>query len=104
MNYYNNPDVFAVGALPKHGAGYPLAADGGVRTQCLNGEWNFKFYPSVALLNGDPSSWDKIEVPSNWQLKGYGKPIYTNTRYPYPICTNPFKLPQIDDKDPSCGV
>ena len=104
MNYYNNPDVFAVGALPKHGAGYPLAADGGVRTQCLNGEWNFKFYPSVALLNGDPSSWDKIEVPSNWQLKGYGKPIYTNTRYPYPICTNPFKLPQIDDKDNSCGV
>ena len=75
MNYHNNPDIYAVGALPKHGAGYPLAADGSARVECLNGEWNFKYYPSVALLNADPAAWDKIEVPSNWQLKGYGKPI-----------------------------
>jgi beta-galactosidase len=31
----------------------------------------------------DVSYWDEIEVPSNWQLKGYGKPIYTNIRYPF---------------------
>lgn len=101
MNYHNNPDVFAVGALPKHGAGYPLAADGSARTVCLNGEWDFKYYPSVALMESEsePSSWDKIDVPSNWQLKGYGKPIYTNIRYPYPISTNPLKMPHIDDTD-----
>lgn len=104
MNYHNNPKTFAIGALPKHGAGYPLSADGAERVMCLNGEWNFKFYPSVTLLNTNPSSWDKIEVPSNWQLKGYDKPIYTNIRYPYPICTSPFKLPDIDDKDNTCGV
>ena len=106
MNYHNNPDVFAVGALPKHGAGYPLAADGSARTVCLNGEWDFKYYPSVALMESEsePSSWDKIDVPSNWQLKGYGKPIYTNIRYPYPISTNPLKMPHIDDTDNSCGV
>lgn len=104
MNYHNNRDIFSVGALPKHGAGYPLNADGSARTVCLNGEWNFKYFPSVTLLDTDPSAWDKIEVPSDWQLKGYGKPIYTNTRYPYPVCTNPFKLPHIDDTDNSCGV
>ena len=104
MNYHNNPDIFAVGALPKHGAGHPLASDGSARTLCLNGEWNFKYYPSVALLDASPASWDKIDVPSNWQLKGYGKPIYTNIRYPHPVCTNPLKLPHIDDKDNSCGV
>ena len=104
MNYHNNPDIFAVGALPKHGAGHPLAPDGSARTLCLNGEWNFKYYPSVALLDASPASWDKIDVPSNWQLKGYGKPIYTNIRYPHPVCTNPLKLPHIDDKDNSCGV
>ena len=104
MNYHNDPNVYAVGTLPKHGAGYPLATDGTPRTECLNGEWNFKYYPSVALMEAEPTSWDTIEVPSNWQLKGYGKPVYTNVRYPYPICTNPFKLPHIDDTDNSCGV
>ena len=82
MNYHNNREIFAVNALTKHGAGYPLGADGKARTMCLSGEWNFKYYPSVTLLDASPASWDKIEVPSNWQLKGYGKPIYTNVRYP----------------------
>lgn len=104
MNYHNNREIFAVNALTKHGAGYPLGADGKARTMCLSGEWNFKYYPSVTLLDASPSAWDKIEVPSNWQLKGYGKPIYTNTRYPYPISTSPFKMPLIDDTDNSCGV
>lgn len=104
MNYYNNPDVYCVNALPKHGAGYPLNADGSERKVCLSGKWNFKFFPSVMLLDVNPASWDTIDVPSNWQLKGYGKPIYTNIRYPYPICTNPLKLPAIDDTDNSCGV
>lgn len=104
MTYYNDKNVYSVNALPKHGAGYPLRADGSAKTVCLNGEWKFKYFPSVTLLDRDPSSWDSIEVPSNWQLKGFGKPIYTNIRYPYPICTNPLKLPLIDDTDNSCGV
>ena len=29
----------------------------------------------------DTSNWDKIEVPSNWQMKGYGNPIYVNAGY-----------------------
>ena len=104
MNYYKNPDVYSVNALKKHGAGYPLNADGSKRAVCLSGEWNFKYFPSVTLLTVNPESWDKIKVPSNWQLQGYGKPIYTNIRYPYPICSNPLKLPAIDDTDNSCGV
>ncbi len=31
----------------------------------------------------DVSSWDLIPVPANWQLHGYGYPIYTNVRYPW---------------------
>ncbi len=27
------------------------------------------------------ASWDEIPVPANWQLHGYGYPIYTNVRY-----------------------
>lgn len=104
MQYHNNPDLYCVNALPKHGAGYPLGADGKPRKISLNGKWNFRFFPSVLLLDPNPDKWDSIDVPSNWQIKGFGKPIYTNIKYPYPICTNPFKLPYIDDTDNSCGV
>ena len=104
MKYYNNPDTYAVNTLPKHGAGYPLGRDGSAKKRSLGGEWNFKFYPSVTLMDVSPAEWDKIKVPSNWQFEGYDKPIYTNIRYPYPICTNLCKMPAIDDTDNPCGV
>ena len=57
----------------------------------LNGNWKFKWVAEQSLLEEsfhakeyDDSGWDNIEVPSNWQLKGYGIPIYTNIKYPFP--------------------
>ncbi len=57
----------------------------------LNGVWKFKFYDNPAFVDEgfydksyDASGWDNIEVPSNWQLKGYGYPHYTNVQYPFP--------------------
>ena len=31
----------------------------------------------------DVSQWDRITVPGNWQLQGFGTPIYTNMTYPF---------------------
>lgn len=31
----------------------------------------------------DTRDWKDIEVPSNWQLKGYDVPVYTNIPYPF---------------------
>ncbi len=104
MNCYNNPEIYSVNTCPKHGAGFPLDENGKAKTLCLNGYWKFKYFPSVTLMTLCPASWDTIEVPSNWQLHGYGKPIYTNTKYPYAIETNPFKLPHINEKENPCGV
>lgn len=103
-NCYNNPDVYSVNTFEKHGAGFPVDEKGARKTVSLNGEWSFKYYHSVTLLNLNPQEWDTIDVPSNWQLKGYGKPIYTNVTYPYAISTNPLKLPHIEEKENSCGV
>ncbi|MCP9767800.1 DUF4981 domain-containing protein [Lacihabitans sp. LS3-19] len=57
----------------------------------LNGKWNFLFTEKVAnkpegfFKEGlDISSWKTIDVPSNWELKGFGIPIYTNVIYPFP--------------------
>jgi beta-galactosidase len=58
--------------------------------KCLNGSWKFKMFSSPDAVTDkfytpefDVSHWDNIPVPSNWELRGYGKPIYTNTLYPF---------------------
>lgn len=51
----------------------------------LNGEWNFKYYDADFKQESKIEQWDKITVPSCWQLKGYGNPNYTNMNYPYPV-------------------
>ncbi|MDU0353745.1 glycoside hydrolase family 2 TIM barrel-domain containing protein [Paraglaciecola aquimarina] len=56
----------------------------------LSGEWYFKYieHPNqapedFASEGFDFSTWDKIQVPSNWTMKGYGKPHYTNVQMPF---------------------
>ncbi len=58
------------------------------RVLLLNGEWDFRFAagPAAApdsFFCGRVSGWDKIEVPSNWELKGYDIPIYKSAVYPF---------------------
>ncbi len=33
----------------------------------------------------DAAGWASIPVPSNWQLHGYGVPLYTNSEYPFAV-------------------
>lgn len=56
----------------------------------LNGQWKFNFVtePSQRPLDFmqpgfDASQWDEIAVPSNWEMKGYDKPLYCNVEYPH---------------------
>jgi len=58
--------------------------------QSLNGQWKFHWVkqPSERPVDFyetgyDISGWDTIEVPSNWEVKGYGTPIYSNVTYPH---------------------
>lgn len=54
----------------------------------LNGTWKFHYAPSIpdapatAWQPGfDDSGWASISVPSNWEIKGFGTPIYANIDY-----------------------
>lgn len=68
------------------------------RIQMLNGDWNFKYAPNLKeaskeFYKSTVSGWDKIEVPSNWEMKGYDIPIYKSAVYPFrPI--NPPYIPK----------
>jgi len=67
----------------------------------LNGDWSFNWVKKPVerpkdfyRIDFNDSTWDQIRVPSNWQMKGYGIPIYTNIKYPYSI--NIEDIPGID--------
>lgn len=59
------------------------------RTLSLNGSWKFNFVekeedrPMDFMAKDFAGNWDNIDVPSNWELKGYGQPIYSNIIYPF---------------------
>lgn len=64
----------------------------------LNGMWKFHYAEtpehapsSFYEENYDTSDWDELQVPSSWQLHGYGRPHYTNVPYPFPV--NPPYVP-----------
>lgn len=64
----------------------------------LNGDWKFLYlnapeYSPEGFFNTDfcEKDWDEIEVPSCWELKGYGKMHYTDVWYLFPI--NPPYVP-----------
>ncbi len=58
----------------------------------LNGQWDFKYLESPLYID---ENWFKdwatagettsMDVPSCWQLKGYGQMHYTDLHYPFPI-------------------
>jgi len=62
------------------------------KTISLNGNWKF-FYSDTP--EGIPTNfyearfndrrWDFIEVPSNWEMEGYGDRIFRNVATPFPV-------------------
>ncbi|OPJ58137.1 glycoside hydrolase family 2 TIM barrel-domain containing protein [Clostridium oryzae] len=64
----------------------------------LNGEWNFAYFNRDIDVPEVITKWDKIPVPSNWQMHGYDIPYYTNVNYPYAVDS-----PYVPDDNP-CGV
>ncbi len=68
----------------------PWTVDSTSRRRSLNGQWHFHWAKSPAerpadfyKSNYDVSSWERIAVPSSWEMLGYGTPIYTNITYPF---------------------
>lgn len=111
---WENPEVFQINREPARSAYIPYAdaesalIDDYSRSPwylSLNGTWRFKWVPKpqdrvVDFYKTDfnDENWSLLPVPSNWELKGFGIPIYTNINYPFP--KNP---PFIDHKDNPVG-
>jgi beta-galactosidase len=65
----------------------------------LNGRWKFHFADTPEgtpegffTENYNDSKWDTIHVPSNWEMQGYGDPLFRNVKTPFP--PNPPYIPK----------
>ena len=82
LNAWNDVNVYEINRL------YPrtnVIPKGEQWSQCLNGDWKFQWVDSPSKAPVDfykegynALSWKTIKVPANWELNGYGMPIYVN--------------------------
>ncbi len=102
--YYENLSYLHVGTEENRSYYIPEDREGEPRAVSLNGEWDFAFYESVSDLpesfpcDGAWMDGEKIPVPSVWQMHGYDRHQYTNTRYPFP-----YDPPYVPQQNP-CGA
>ena len=73
--------------------------------QSLNGNWAFHWVSSpddrpkdVFRREFNDIDWDSINVPANWEINGYGVPIYLNHPYEFTYDPAPPDIP--DDYNP----
>ena len=95
MRIYENPKVTSENRVAPRSYYIPAGIS---EYMLLNGEWDFAYFDRDIDVPEKIESWEKIPVPSCWQLQGYENPNYTNINYPYP-CDPPY----VPDDNP-CGV
>ncbi len=78
--FYEDLTHIAENRLPQR-CYYIPAGEG--KYHSLNGEWAFAYFPNGDAME-EPTCWDRIPVPSCWQLHGYDEPNYCNVNFPYP--------------------
>ena len=91
VNDWENPAVLGINKLPYHATlQLPSKQKKCQEILSLDGQWLFHWSKDPASRpvgfereDYDVSGWDRITVPGNWQLQGFGKPIYVNMSYPF---------------------
>jgi len=106
---WENSNIISIGKEPTHSTLIPFKSldkalgkwEDSLYYKSLNGNWKFNWVKSPSERpkkfykeDFNANNWEEIDVPSNWQMRGYGIPIYTNKKYPYSINTK--DIPKID--------
>ena len=91
INDWENPAINGINKEKPHA--YSFLSETKTKNQLiqsLNGIWKFKWSPNPQSRpvdfykeNYSTENWNNILVPGNWELQGFGIPIYTNITYPF---------------------
>ncbi|WP_448566308.1 glycoside hydrolase family 2 TIM barrel-domain containing protein [Thalassotalea ganghwensis] len=96
---WEDHQVFAINKLAPHASAFPFSSplaalnnnkESSANFLLLNGLWKFDWQRSpqdkpegFEQKSFDDSHWGTIRVPGNWEVEGYGYPIYLDERFPF---------------------
>jgi len=94
------PECISVNRLPMRATCYPFATASQAASldrekspwfRLLDGRWSFRMAGRPEDVDAADvaratkrARWEKVDVPGNWTLQGYGAPHYTNVQMPFP--------------------
>lgn len=91
-NDWENHHVLQINREPARAAFTPFHKVPGDRSISLDGTWRFRWTatPEERITDFyrpgfDDSNWTNFPVPANWEVNGYGTPIYVSAGYPFKI-------------------
>jgi beta-galactosidase len=88
---WENPEILGINKEKAHSTLWLAEEkDSNPNIISLNGTWKFNWSPDpnqrvtdFYRADFDCSGWNTIRVPGNWQMQGYGLPVFVNIPYPF---------------------
>lgn len=89
---WENQYVLQKNRMPARAAFMPFINDKGDMQMSLNGEWKFNWTKTpdeqpqdFFNTSFDDSGWKTFPVPGDWEMNGFGTPIYSSSGYTFKI-------------------
>lgn len=89
---WENHHVLQINREPARAAFIPFSTQKGDCSMCLDGTWKFRWTPvpderivDFYRTEFNDKDWADFPVPANWEVNGYGTPIYVSAGYPFKI-------------------
>lgn len=89
---WENHHVLQINREPARAAFVPYTVQKGDCSMPLDGMWKFRWTPvpdqrviDFYQTSFNDQNWKDFPVPANWEINGYGTPIYVSAGYPFKI-------------------
>ncbi|MBR1464535.1 MAG: beta-galactosidase [Prevotella sp.] len=89
---WENQQILQINREPARAAFFPYHRQAGDCQYSLNGAWKFNWTKTpdeqpegFFMPDFDDSSWTTFPVPGDWEMHGYGTPIYSSSGYTFKI-------------------
>ncbi|MBR2103202.1 MAG: beta-galactosidase [Prevotella sp.] len=90
--HWEDPAMLQINREGPRASFFPFKETAGDRQMSLNGNWKFNWTATpweqprdFFLPNFDDTRWTLFPVPADWEMNGYGTPIYSSSGYTFKI-------------------